>query len=295
MRTKSAKQIPLPDINATSAADFAARQKSSDSALMANRADQKNPYGSIDWSRDPVSGEWTQTETYNPEQQGLLDQRVSTQGVLGNKGQQVAEGLDAGYANAPAMPTVGGYNEQAMNTIRALQAPELQRAEDARRATAIAKGIPMEGSSAGTAIEQQLADARSRADMQAILAGINQGNTEFGQGITARNTYTGEQDRALKNVGGMMTSAAPEDLKFGSYAQQAPVTAPNTTENAMAMWKMKQDEANAKAAASKGGMMSGLGSVAGGIGAGFYSGWNPAAMQAGASIGGSAGGLFDRR
>ena len=149
MKKKSAKQIPLPDINATSAADFAARQKSSDSALMANRADQKNPFGSIDWSRDPVSGEWTQTETYNPEQQGLLDQRVSTQGVLGNKGQQVAEGLDAGYANAPGMPTVGGYNEQAMNTIRALQAPEIRapqepfsRATAKRRSKAKTRTIP---------------------------------------------------------------------------------------------------------------------------------------------------------
>ena len=294
MKKKSAKQVPLPDINATSAADFAARQKSSDSALTANRADQKNPYGSIDWSRDPVSGEWTQTETYNPEQQGLLDQRVSTQGVLGNKGQQVAEGLDAGYANAPGMPTAGGANEQALAAIRALQAPDLERRANADRARRTAMGLGEGSGTAWNTGEQNMNDAASRADLQAITNSFGVGRGMFADDITARNTYTGEQDRALKNVGGMMTGAAPEDLKFGSYAQQAPVTAPNTTENAMAMWKMRQDAANAKAAASKGGMMGGIGTVGGGLAAGYFSGWNPAAMQAGASIGGAAGGLLDK-
>ena len=294
MKKKSAKRIPLPDINATSAADFAARQKSSDSALMANRADQKNPYGSIDWSRDPVSGEWTQTEAYNPGQQALYDTELTNKGTMGKMAGGLLGEMDLYNRNAPAMPTVGGYNEQAMNTIRALQAPDLERRANADRARRTAMGLGEASGTAWNTGEQNLNDAASRADLMAIQGGLAQGNTEFGQGITARNTYTGEQNQMLKNVGGMMTDAAPEDLKFGSYAQQAPVTAPNTTENAMAMWKMQQDAANAKAAASKGGMMSGLGSVAGGIGAGFYSGWNPAAMQAGASIGGSAGGLFDR-
>jgi len=294
MKKKSAKQVPLPNINATSAADFAARQKSSDSALMANRADQKNPFGSIDWSRDPVSGEWTQTETYNPEQQGLLDQRVSTQGVLGNKGQQVAEGLDAGYANAPGMPTAGGANEQALAAIRALQAPDLERRANADRARRTAMGLGEGSGTAWNTGEQNMNDAASRADLQAITNSFGVGRGMFADDITARNTYTGEQDRALKNVGGMMSAAAPAPLAFGSYAQQAPVTAPNTTENAMTMWKMQQDAANAKAAASKGGMMGGLGTVGGGLAAGYLSGWNPAAMQAGASMGGAAGGLLDK-
>jgi len=92
----------------------------------------------------------------------------------------------------------------------------------------------------------------------------------------------------------MMSAAAPVDLKFGSYANQTPVTPVDTTQNAMALWKMQQDAANAKAAASKGGMMSGLGTAAGGLAAGYFSGWNPAAMQAGATIGGGAGGMLDR-
>ena len=294
MKKKSAKQIPIPDINATAQTDFAARQQSSNNALTANRANQTNQFGSIDWSHDPTTGEWTQNESYNPQQQALLDQQVATQGTLGQQAGTAASGLDAGYANAPDMPTVGGYNQQATDTIRALQAPNLERRANADRARRTAMGIGEASGTAWNTGEQNLNDAASRADLQAIQAGQAQGNTEFGQGITARNTYTGEQDRALKNVGGMMSASGPAPLAFGSYAQQAPVTAPNTTENTMAMWKMQQDAANAKAAASKGGMMSGLGSVAGGIGAGFYSGWNPAAMQAGASIGGSAGGLFDR-
>jgi len=294
MKKKSAKQIPIPDINASAQADFAARQKSSNDALTANRANQTNQFGSIDWTHDPTTGEWTQNESYNPQQQALLDQQVATQGTLGQHAGTVASGLDAGYTNAPAMPTVGGYNQQSIDTIRALQAPDLERRANADRARRTAMGLGEASGTAWNTGEQNLNDAGSRADLQAIQAGLAQGNVEFGQGVTARNTYTGEQDRALKNVGGMMSAAAPADLKFGSYAQQAPVTAPNTTENAMAMWKMQQDAANAKAAASKGGMMGGLGTVGGGLAAGYFSGWNPAAMQAGASMGGAAGGLLDK-
>ena len=292
MKKKSAKQVPLPDINATSAADFAARQKSSDSALMANRSDQKNPYGSIDWSRDPVSGEWTQTEAYNPGQQALYDTELTNKGTMGKLAGGLLGEMDLYNRNAPVMPTVGGYNQQATDTIRALQAPDLERRANADRARRTAMGIGEASGTAWNTGEQNLNDAASRADLMAIQGGLAQGNVEFGQGITARNTYTGEQNKMLQNAGGMMTGAAPEDLKFGSYAQQAPVTAPNTTENAMAMWKMKQDAANAKAAASKGGMMGGLGTLAGGAIGAFYGG--PAGAQAGASIGGAAGGLFDR-
>ena len=292
MKKKSAKQVPLPNINATSAADFTARQKSSDSALMANRADQKNPYGSIDWSRDPVSGEWTQTEAYNPGQQALYDTELTNKGTMGKMAGGLLGEMDLYNRNAPAMPTVGGYNEQAMNTIRALQAPDLERRANADRARRTAMGLGEASGTAWNTGEQNLNDAASRADLMAIQGGLAQGNTEFGQGITARNTYTGEQNQMLKNVGGMMTGATPEDLKFGSYAQQAPVTAPNTTENAMAMWKMQQDAANAKAAASKGGMMGGLGTLAGaGIGA-YFGG--TAGAQLGSSIGGSAGSMFDK-
>jgi len=294
MKKKSAKQVPLPDINALADKQFAQQQLQSDKALTANRANQVNQFGSIDWSHDPATGAWTQTEAYNPEQQALLDQQIKTQGVLGGKAQQTAEGLDAGYANAPAMPTVGGYNEQAMNTIRALQAPDLQRRRAAKEAQLAAMGMGTGSGTAWNTEQQNIGDAESRADMQAIMGGINQGNTEFNQGVTARNTYTGEQDRTLKNVGGMMGAAAPEALKFGDYVKQGVVNAPDYTGNATAMWKMQQDAANAKAAASKGGMMSGLGTVGGGLAAGYFSGWNPAAMQAGASMGGAAGGLFDK-
>ena len=294
MKKKSAKQIPIPDINATAQTDFAARQQSSNNALTANRANQTNQFGSIDWSHDPTTGEWTQNESYNPQQQALLDQQVATQGTLGQQAGTAASGLDAGYANAPDMPTVGGYNQQATDTIRALQAPDLERRANADRARRTAMGIGEASGTAWNTGEQNLNDAASRADLMAIQGGQAQGNIEFGQGMTARNTYTGEQDRALKNVGGMMSAAAPADLKFGSYAQQTPVTPVDTTQNAMTLWKMQQDAANAKAAASKGGMMGGLGTVGGGLAAGYFSGWNPAAMQAGASMGGAAGGLFDK-
>ena len=292
MKKKSAKQVPLPDITATSAADFAARKQSSLGALTANRADQKNPFGSIDWDRDPVTGAWTQTEAYNPGQQALYDTELTNKGTMGKLAGGLLGEMDLHYMGAPKAPTAGGANQQALDTIRALQAPDLQRRRAAKEAQ-MAATYGGTGTGAGWNTEQQnINDAESRADLQAINQSFATGRGIFADDTTARNTYTGEQDRMLKSAGGMMTGAAPEDLKFGSYAQQAPVTAPNTTENAMAMWKMQQDAANAKAAAKKGGMMGGLGTLAGGAIGAYYGG--PAGAQAGASIGGAAGGMFDK-
>jgi hypothetical protein len=112
--------------------------------------------------------------------------------------------------------------------------------------------------------------------------------------MQGRQQYVGEQDQMLQNAGGLMRGASPQDLQFGSYAQQGVVNSPDYTGNTLKMWEMQQAQENAKAKAKSSSLMGGLGTVAGGIGAGFMSGWNPKAMQAGASIGGSAGGLLDR-
>ena len=282
------KKTKAPDYTALANQQAALAKQNWKDQTVAMRPDQVGPEGKRDWTQD-AQGNWSEAISMAPERQAIWD-------TLQKKTGEQLGGLDtsqADFSGAPSMPTVGGYNQQAIDTVRALQAPDLARRRAAKEAQMAATYGGM-GTGAGWNTEQQnINDAESRADLQAINQSFATGRGMFADDITARNTYTGEQNKMLQNAGGMMTSAAPEDLKFGSYAQQAPVTAPNTTENAMAMWKMKQDAANAKAAAKKGGMMGGLGSVVGGIGAGFYSGWNPAAMQAGASIGGSAGGLFD--
>lgn len=40
---------------------------------QANRPTQTNPWGTMQWSRDPQTGEWTQNVSLNPRDQGRLD------------------------------------------------------------------------------------------------------------------------------------------------------------------------------------------------------------------------------
>ena len=199
---KSAKTPKAPDYQALTNQQAGLAKQNWLTNLNAARPNQVGPEGTNTWTKN--GEDWTNTIALSQPRQELYD-------TTNQKAQEQMSGFDTGQVDlsgAPAMPTVGGHNQQVIDTMRALQRPELDRSEDARRATTIAKGIPLEGSSAGTAVEQQLADARSRADMQAILAGINQGNTEFGQGMQLHTTGTGDilnQNTAnLQKVGGMM-------------------------------------------------------------------------------------------
>lgn len=42
-------------------------------ALQANRPNQSTPWGSSSWTQDPQTGQWTQTQTLNPQDQQRLD------------------------------------------------------------------------------------------------------------------------------------------------------------------------------------------------------------------------------
>jgi len=77
----------------------------------ANRPTQQSPTGSISWHVDPATGQWTQTEQWNPRTQQLYDASMAQQwqqlsGVQGLLNQQ-GQGL-----NAPGTP---GYQQHSLN------------------------------------------------------------------------------------------------------------------------------------------------------------------------------------
>lgn len=248
-KNKSAKRAPLPDLMGLADKGMMTNRANILDQTRANRANQTNQFGSVNWSMDPTSGQWTQTEKYNPQQQALLDQQIATQGLMGRRANELMGSGDFGYANAPAMPEVGGYDQRVIDTMRALQAPQLEQARSNKEAQLAAMGLGTGSGQAWNTEQMNIGDRESRADMGAILAGIEEGNTDFGQGMALRNTYTGEQDRILQNAGGMMGGAAPEDLKFGSYAQQGLVDTPNYAGLGQQGFENVQGQNNAKAAA----------------------------------------------
>jgi len=116
-KKKSAKTAAAPDYTALGEKTMAMQKQNTLEALTANRANQTNQFGSIDWNRDPTTGAWTQTESYNPQQQALLDQQVANQSILGQKAGGMLGNIDYSYGNAPAAGQVGGFNQQATDLI----------------------------------------------------------------------------------------------------------------------------------------------------------------------------------
>jgi hypothetical protein len=293
-KKKSAKIAKPPDIQALADKTFAQNKASQLEALTANRVDQKNPFGTIDWQRDPATGEWTQTEAYNPEQQALYDLQLTNQGTMGKMAGGLLGEMDLHYDNAPSMPTVGGYNQQALDTIRALQNPDITRRTNAGNANLAAQGFSTGGGKAWESAQGTMNDMASRADMNAILESLKRGDTMFNQGMQARNAYTGEQDRMLQNAGGMMKGAAPVNLKFDdTYAQAVSAGSPDYAGNALKQQQAQQAYNNMKAAQSNsGGMLGGMGGTLGSIG-GMALGSMVGMPTLGASLGGAIGGGID--
>lgn len=102
----SPKQPPPPNYErlASQQADID-RQAMLDQTI-ANRPNQHNPMGSVQWVRDPSTGQWTQTETWNPQIQQAFDQSLALQ----NQALHQAQGLgQQSYSPTPAAPSFTPY------------------------------------------------------------------------------------------------------------------------------------------------------------------------------------------
>jgi hypothetical protein len=82
-------------------------------ALRANRANQSNPWGDLNWSQDD-KGNWNQKVSLNPQDQSRLDQwRGIAAGRMGQAGKMDMSkwGQPIDYAAATKMyqPSMGGF------------------------------------------------------------------------------------------------------------------------------------------------------------------------------------------
>ncbi len=223
---KNAKKPETPNFAGVAQQQAGQQQESYNKALQANRPNQVGPTGSLTWAQDP-SGNWTQTTTMNPQEKAIMEAGQQNQLALGGKiGEQIG-GFDTGqidFSGAPAMPEVGGYDQRSIDTIRALQAPDLERRRAAKEAQMAAMGLGTGSGNAWNTGQQNLGDTENRADMNAILSGIQQGNTMFGQGMQARQQGVGEtlnQEQAnMQKMQGLMGLArGPQMPQFQGVNQ----------------------------------------------------------------------------
>lgn len=194
---KDTKTPDTPDYEGVADKQLELNARGWDQRNQANRPDQVTDTGTVKWSQDE-NGNWTQTSSLADPQKALLDSQTGAQTGLANAAHKMLWGLDKSQIDlgqAPGMPGVvdygqlgdvphtGQYNQQVIDSLRSLQDPTLQRAEDANRSRMAAMGMGTGTGRANQTQEEIMGQNRNDADLKAILAGVEQGNTEFDQNM----------------------------------------------------------------------------------------------------------------
>ena len=256
---KKTKTPKAPDYTALANQQAKLAQDQQQQNIQASRPDQFGPSGSVTWEQDPTTGEWTQNTQFNPEEQAIYESQREGQGLLSGKANEMIAGLDTGqidFSGAPEMPTVGGYDQRMIDTIRELQAPDLARRRGSQEARLAAMGLGTGSGNAWGEAQRSLGNAENDADLKAILAGIQQGNTAFGQGMQARQQGVGETmaqkqgnlQQILGLLGGAKGMSTPQFAGFSTPLRGDTVA--DVTGAAQKNYQSALDKANAENAAN---------------------------------------------
>jgi hypothetical protein len=267
---KKTKTPAAPDYTALANQQAEQGKQSWEAALGANRPNQVNQYGSLSWNQDPTTGQWTQINALNQPQQDIFNQQQGNQQQIANMAGGMLGGFDTSqidFSGVSQAPTVGQYNQQATDLYNQLAEPGLANSENAQRARAAAMGIPEFGSRAGSTMNQQLADARSRSGMLGAQAGIQQGNQMFGQGMQLRqqgiNDILQQRGANLAQMQGLMgLGQSVGQPQFNQFGQTAPYSTPDLMGAAQGQYGAQMDKANA-GNADKANTMQTIGTVVG--------------------------------
>lgn len=95
-----------------------------------NAANQVNPYGSLNYTQDPSTGQYTATQNLSPQQQQLLDYLQGTQATAGSQ----AGGLlsSANYQNPANLGDMAsGLTKQQLDAYTNYNQPYYQKSQDA--------------------------------------------------------------------------------------------------------------------------------------------------------------------
>lgn len=231
MCTPSVPAAPSPQATAT--AQEQVNTQSAEQTAEMNAVNQNTPLGSLDYSINGYNADgtpqYTQTETYAPAEQNLLNMYQTGEQNLGNTALNMQGQVASSYAQPlntagiPAVNSTGGSTSGVVNSVGSAGSPQaIQDAENAaygeqtqylnpqfaQSQEALTNNLANEGvtqgSQAANTAQQNLGlqenQAYGNAADQAVLAGEGEQNTLYGQGLqsadlanTAQNQTYGEQ------------------------------------------------------------------------------------------------------
>lgn len=99
------KPPAVPNYQDVSKQQTTANQGAGDYTQQLNSTNQNNQYGTLNYTRDPSTGQYTATQQYTPQQQMLFNLFQGTQGVAGQQGQNLLSG--ANYGGAQPSDVIG--------------------------------------------------------------------------------------------------------------------------------------------------------------------------------------------
>lgn len=283
----------------------------------ADRATQTTPYGTLSWSQDPTTGQWTQATTYSPEIQAMLDKQLALQnqgfGLQEKQMSQLQELINRGQFQGPAITAkydqafADKYATDFATALTARLNPVDQQAQEGMATRLRLQGL-QPGTEAYDRAYQNLlrsqGDVRTQANLQAQLAGQSEARQSY---QTELSSQQAQYDKALQEyLLPWQTYQATQGITgnvagptFSNYNQASGAVASGATmgqaqipdivgaaQQQYAQQMQQYNEAQAKKS-SKG---SSIGTIVGGVG-GFMVG-GPAGAALGASAGGALGSSF---
>lgn len=298
------KAPAAPDYAGAANAQGAANVNSAVASNFLNQVSQQGPNGSLQYNydygkgyTDPQTGKvipaTTAVTTLSPDQQKLYDQNVGLSqalndiakqglGYVGNTVNRPIDlnGLPAG-GKAPSLEDFNSTRDSVTNALMQRLQPQIERDRSSLENRLANQGIGL-GSKAYDTANHQQEEAVNDARSQALLAGTNQANQMYSQGLAgaqyanqARAQALQEQDYArnapLNMLNALRTGNQSSMPQFGNVSGGAQISA-------APIYAATGDAANF-AQQSYQNQMAGFGSLMGGLG----------------SIGGAAIAASDRR
>ena len=235
-------------------------QANKDTGIMTqnlNMVDQSDPFGSLGFTIVGYNADGTPKyqakQSYNPEQQALLDQLVGTKGTTGAAGGNLASDAFSYLSEVPDFTSVAGsLTEQGINrqlpAFERFQKPAREQLDTQLRTQGILPGTP--------AYQQQMDKLLAQQDLNTGSWMNSFQQQAFGQ---AKDQYTMPADMIMK----LMNSGAPMDLK-GSFMDTPKVNMQAGSAQAAVDAEMKAKQFAYQQAVAKQNMLMSLGLTAAG-------------------------------
>ena len=316
----AALQIQSGDSDYTKAAKTAAQGNlaSAQAASTANRVNQINPYGSVqyyqsgtDSSGNPI---WSSASTLAPEQQQLLNLQNQQSLALGNVGNQMLGNIANTYGQ-PFNPQAGSIQQgldyqgmqgwdKASQLINQRLQPQIKQQQEAMDVKLAQQGV-VPGTEAYNRAQMQLAQQQNDLRTQAEIAGQGVQQNLFGQSLQGGQFANQAQQQAynqalqnynlpLQTLNSLRQGSQVQNPSFMGVNQQATTAGPDTLGAYQAQQQAEIARQNQQAAQSSNltGGLFGLGSsLIGGL-SNTAGGLIGGASKAVSSIGNAVSSLF---